>query len=158
MVQEHVRRWGVNDVYIGCSGNFSIERFLGPLGYRLHGNDVSIYTCQLGKYLSGQFVDYTIRPESAEQLAWLQPFMETDADRIATLMISTNFLQYVGRQGAYFDRMLDGFRRQLPDIHAKTKTKIEAVETRLESFHVMDVRDWLRTEVPGNGAVASFPP
>lgn len=158
MVQEHVRTWGVDDVFIGCSGNFSIERFLGPLGHRMHGNDVSIYTCQLGKYLSGQFVDYTIRPESAEVLAWLEPFMETDADRIATLMLGTRFLQFVGKTGAYFDRMLDGFQRQFPEMHAATKAKVEAVETRLESFHVMDVRDWLRNVVPPEGAVASFPP
>lgn len=158
MVQEHVRSWGVNDVYVGCSGAFTIERFLGPLGHRMHGNDVSIYTCQLGKYLSGQFVDYTIRPESAEELAWLEPYMETDADRIATLMLGTRFLQFVGKTGAYFDRMLDGFQRQFPEMHAATKAKVEAVETRLASFDVMDVRDWLRNVVPPEGAVASFPP
>lgn len=145
-------------MHVGCSGAFSIERFLGPLGYRMHGNDVSIYTCQLGKYLSGQFVDYTIRQESEDELAWLEPFMETDADRIATLMLGTSFLQYVGKEGQYFERMLDGTRRQFPEMHAKTKTKVEAVSVKLESFHAMDVRDWLRTEVPGNGAVASFPP
>lgn len=158
MVQEHVRSWGVNDVYVGCSGAFTIERFLGPLGHRMHGNDVSIYTCQLGKYLSGQFVDYTIRPESAEELAWLEPYMETDADRIATLMLGTRFLQFVGKSGAYFDRMLDGFQRQFPEMHAETKAKVEAVSVKLESFHVMDVRDWLRNVVPPEGAVASFPP
>lgn len=83
IVQEHVRTWDVSDVWVGCSGNFSIERFLGPLHYTMHGNDVSIYTCQLGKYLSGQRVDFTLRDESKEQLGWLEPFMETDADKIA---------------------------------------------------------------------------
>lgn len=158
IVQEHVRTWDVSDVWVGCSGNFSIERFLGPLHYTMHGNDVSIYTCQLGKYLSGQRVDFTLRDESKEQLGWLEPFMETDADKIATLMLGTRFLQFVGKPGRYFTRMLDGFIRQYPEIHAQTRKKVEAVTVKLASFHAMDVREWLTDVVPETAAVASFPP
>lgn len=158
IVQEHVREWRVDDVYVGCSGAFTIERFLGPLGHKMHGNDVSIYTCQIGKYLSGQPVDFTLREESQAELAWLEPYMQTDADKIATLMLGTRFLQFVGKSGRYFDRMLDGFRRQFDDMHASTVEKVKAVTVRLESFHAMDVREWLTGVVPPDGPVASFPP
>lgn len=158
IVQEHVRDWDVEDIYVGCSGAFTIERFLGPLGHRMHGNDVAIYTSQLGKYLSGQPVDLALRPESADELAWLEPYLQDDADRVATMMLGTRFLQYVGKPGRYFDRMIDGFQRQFETMHAQTKAKVEAVALRLDSFHPMDVRDWLRDVVPANGAVASFPP
>ncbi len=100
IVQEHVRDWDVEDIYVGCSGAFTIERFLGPLGHRMHGNDVAIYTSQLGKYLSGQPVDLALRPESADELAWLEPYLQDDADRVATMMLGTRFLQYVGKPAA----------------------------------------------------------
>lgn len=26
-----VKTWEVSDVYVGCSGNFTLERFIGPM-------------------------------------------------------------------------------------------------------------------------------
>ena len=49
MVSEIVADWRCPDIYIGCSGNFTIERVLAPAKrWRLHGNDVTIYSCVLG--------------------------------------------------------------------------------------------------------------
>ena len=34
-----VKAWDVTDIYVGCSGNFTLEKFIGPLGkFRLHSN------------------------------------------------------------------------------------------------------------------------
>ena len=55
IVHEHAATWPADsDVYIGCSGNLSIERTLAPLGRRLHSNDVNPYSCALGWYFAGQ--------------------------------------------------------------------------------------------------------
>ncbi|MGW5147569.1 putative antirestriction adenine methyltransferase [Rhodococcus koreensis] len=158
MVHEHTRRWDTNEYWIGCSGNFTIERFMHADNVRLHGNDVSIYTCALGAYLAGDKVQLSIKPEYARELAWLEPFMQTDADRIATLLLGTRFLAMVGKDGPYFTRMLEGFRRQYEKVHANTVTKVEASTVRLASFHPIDVREYLKDVVPADGAVISFPP
>lgn len=49
-----IRDWKCTDIYVGCSGNFTIERMLKSVtNARLHGNDVTIYSCLLGRYFSG---------------------------------------------------------------------------------------------------------
>jgi hypothetical protein len=41
--------------YVGCSGNFTIERVLWELGYReIRGNDVQLYSCAIGHLLAGK--------------------------------------------------------------------------------------------------------
>lgn len=39
LIKDAVRDWDVQDLYVGCSGNFTIERMLKDSGFRLHGND-----------------------------------------------------------------------------------------------------------------------
>lgn len=158
IVSEHTRLWGRNEYWIGCSGNFTIERFLHGDGIRLHSNDVSIYTSAIGAYLSGKPVEIVLKEQSREQLEWLEPYLQTDADKIATMMLGTRFLDMIGKRGVYYERMLNGFRRQFAEMHAATKAKVEGVSFRVQSYHAMDVREWLRDVVPADGAVISFPP
>ena len=73
-------------------------------------------------------------------------------------MLGTRFLQYVGKNGAYYRRMLDATREQWPRMHEKTATKLRSLQTRLGSFFAGDVRDYLDTEVPADAPVVMFPP
>ena len=41
----------MSDIYVGCSGNFTLEKFIGPLErFRLHSNDVTMYSLCLGAH------------------------------------------------------------------------------------------------------------
>lgn len=161
IVAEHIATWQPTDLYVGCSGNFTIERAAHDVNpaIRLHGNDVSIYTCALGAYLSGKPVKLGVNPDSMDQLGWFAPYFDGGSGSIAALMLATRFLEAVDRaDNPYFARMLDGYQTQFPQLHAATKAKIDAITTRLESFHPQDVRAWLRDRVPVDAAVMSFPP
>ncbi|GAA1344876.1 hypothetical protein GCM10009647_089290 [Streptomyces sanglieri] len=161
IIYEHAGTWPETDIYIGCSGNFTIERVLhSRFGNTrpVHGNDITAYSCALGWYLAGEELPYTLRPEFEDSLGWLAPYMEDRADRLATLMLGTRFLQYVGKEGAYYRRMLDATQDQWPRMHEKTATKLRALETRLGSFYAGDVRTYLRGEVPEQAPVVMFPP
>jgi len=67
-------------------------------------------------------------------------------------------LQWVGKDGVYYDRMLRAHQDQFPEVHGKTVEKIESADMRVASYHAMDVREWLRDIVPAGDAVAMFPP
>ncbi|MEU6594271.1 hypothetical protein ABZ923_34550 [Streptomyces sp. NPDC046881] len=160
IIYEHAGTWPGEDIYVGCSGNLTIERVLySKFGSdrRLHGNDITAYSCALGWYLAGEPLDYTLREEYEETLGWLQPYLEDRSDLLATLMLGTRFLQYVGKEGVYYRRMLDATREQWPRMHEKTATKLRGLETRLGSFYAGDVRDFL-DEVPADAPVVMFPP
>ncbi|MEU1520505.1 hypothetical protein ABZ490_51895, partial [Streptomyces sp. NPDC005811] len=66
IIYEHAGTWPGEDIYVGCSGNFTIERVL-PARFgdsrRVHGNDIQAYSSALGWYLAGDDLNYTLREE-----------------------------------------------------------------------------------------------
>lgn len=161
IIYEHAALWPGPDVYVGCSGNFTIERVLHArygASRQVHGNDVQAYSCALGWWLAGQPLPFHLKEEHEEALGWLSPYLNTDTRTLATLMLGTRFLQWVGKPGPYFQRMVAATREQWPAIHAKTEAKLEALTVKLGSFFAGDVRDYLATVVPPDAPVVSFPP
>lgn len=161
IVAEHARLWPEgSDVYVGCSGNLTIERTLHstlPGRFRLHSNDVNPYSCALGWYFAGQPVPFTIKGDSVDELGWLDESLDDGAGTLATLMLGTRWLSFVGKTGAYHRRMVAGYRSQWPTLLTKTVAKLQAATLRLDSFTAGDVRDYLRA-APPDAPVASFPP
>ncbi|MFF4391460.1 hypothetical protein ACFY0G_32425 [Streptomyces sp. NPDC001552] len=161
IIYEHAGEWPAEDIYVGCSGNFTIERVLQSRfgkDRRVHGNDIQAYSCALGWYLAGEPLPFTLREEYAESLAWLRPYLDDRSDLLATLMLGTRFLQMVGHNGSYYQRMLAATKDQWPRMHEKTATKLRGLETHLASFYPGDVRDYLRDVVPDRAPVVMFPP
>ncbi|MEU9201926.1 hypothetical protein [Streptomyces sp. NPDC048332] len=123
----------------------------------VHGNDIQAYSCALGWYLAGDPLEFTLREDFEEELGWLHPYLEGRADLMATLMLGTRFLQYVGKEGVYYRRMLAATQEQWPRMHEKTATKLRGLETRLGSFFAGGVRDY-RDQAPADAPVVLFPP
>ncbi|BDT39503.1 putative antirestriction adenine methyltransferase [Streptomyces yaizuensis] len=158
IVLEHARQWPTgSEVHVGCSGNLTIERTLAPLGHRLHSNDVNPYSCALGWFFAGQPVPYRLKDDAREELEWLEPSLDDGAGTMATLMLGTRFLQFVGKTGRYHRRMVAATREQWPHMHAKTMAKLEAATLRLATFYPGDVREFVDQAPPG-AAVVAFPP
>lgn len=159
---ELIRGWDAEDVWVGCSGNFTIERVCAtlPKPPRTHGNDVGLYSCVLGAYFTG--ADF--RLELAEQwkgdLAFMEPFMESVEDAAATVMLcsaSPGPLTKLGSPNHYYERMRHGFRAQWEQLHAKTVEKLRAGReaTALTSFTSVDLVD---QEQLVDGPFVCFPP
>nr|WP_242677492.1 hypothetical protein [Streptomonospora litoralis] len=158
IVHEHARAWPTDQpVYVGCSGNMTIERTLADLTRPVHSNDVNPYSCALGWYLSGQRVPFTLKEDSREALGWLEPSLDHGAGTLATLMLGTRFLEFVGRDTPYHRRMVQAYRDQWDRMHAATVAKLHALTLRTSSFYAGDVRTYLDA-VPDDAPFASFPP
>lgn len=96
VLAERAHSWFGRPVYVGCSGNFTVERILHTLGVGpIHGNDVSLYSCAVGAHLSGRPFRLGIKSPGYE---WLSPYLEPGPGRIATLLLCLEMLQY-DRQG-----------------------------------------------------------
>ncbi|WP_367139382.1 hypothetical protein [Saccharothrix sp. HUAS TT1] len=161
IVAQHARLWPAGDVYVGCSGNLTIERTLHGLemGHRLHSNDVNPYSSALGWFFSGEPVEFVVKEESLELLGWLhdEDYLDHGAGTLATLMLGTRWFQFVGKTGRYHRRMVDAYHKQFPRMHAETVEKLKAHPLKLADFYCGDVRDYLR-QVPEEAPVLSFPP
>lgn len=160
IIAEHARTWEAGtDVYVGCSGNYTIERVLQPFGFRLHSNDVQAYSSAVGFWFANQKVPFTVRDEYVDQLSWLEPYLDEGIGTLAVLMLGTTFLQSVGKERSrWHARQIRAYRDQFPEMHAKTVKRIEDSPLQLASYSPMDVREWLEKSVPPDAPVAMFPP
>lgn len=158
VVHEHTEDWQVRDVWVGCSGNFTVERSLLDRGFTLHGNDVSLYTSCVGSWLSDQGFRLEVKEQYAGRWGWLDEFLDTPQHKVATVMLATQMLNSLHRNNAYYERWRRGYHAQWRELFEKTNARLEDVQLRLGSFSSMDVGDYLDIVVPQDAAVVSFPP
>ncbi len=158
VVSEIVRAWEKIPVYVGCSGNFTVERILWKEGFReLHSNDVALYSCVVGAHLAGRPMDVRIESEA---YAWLSEYMDGGGcGTIAVLLICSEFLQYEHRDEPYHRRMREAYRSQFRTIHERTVERVEVAlqGMRVSSFDKGDVVEFL-DRVPDECALISYPP
>ncbi len=155
-MREHTAAWKTDELYVGCSGNLTIERTVADR-FALHSNDVSVYTAAIASWLAGQPLRLDVDAEWQDEYGWLAGYLDEPVRQAATIMLLTSALQGLGKRNLYYERMRDGYRDQWERLHAATVAKLSKIELRLEDFHCGDVCAYM-DDVPASGAVCSFPP
>lgn len=158
IVKEVVSDWTCSDIYVGTSGNFTIERVLHDSGFNLHGNDVTMYSSVIGWYLAGNEIDIKFNDEYADEYGWLKDYLDEPADRVATVLLSTRLMQFMGKlDNPYYQRMNEAYKLQWDSLHSQTKAKVERVTLTLKSYSAADVFTWL-DDIPEEQGVICYPP
>jgi len=160
ILSEHARTWDVDKVYVGCSGNFTVERTLQRLDrFELHGNDVTLYSCAIGSLASGELLPVRVKPAYADEWGWLNSYLETPEAVAATMIVASGpMLQGLGRNNPYFERLRKVYVEKWAELHATALEKVERLRVPLKSFHIGDAVDWAGEVVPEEAALVSFPP
>lgn len=153
--------WDVKAVAVACCGNLTVERVLANQ-FALHSCDVSIYSCALGSYFAGAPMRLELRPEYTDSMPWLASRMATPEDRLATLLLASNFAQALDSHGrlkpnVYYRRVMDGYGQQWDALIDQTAGKLLACPLRLASFNPGDAAPWLEG-LPKDYGVVSYPP
>jgi hypothetical protein len=157
VLAEIAPEWRDRPVYVGCSGNFTVERVLHSLDVKdLHGNDVSLYSCAIGKHLAGKQMKVSIKDD---EFAWMEPYLGTGVKNIALLSLSLEYLQWTTRSIAFHRRQAEAIRDQWDELYEKTLERVEkALEgMALKTFTAGDVFDHVRNAPPEAVCIA-FPP
>jgi len=157
VLKELATGWQGQDVYVGCSGNFTVERILNSCGIEnIHSNDVSLYSCYLGSWLTGDTLSVAIREPRYE---WMGEYMKPGPETVAVFLICTEMLKSKDRVEPYHRRISLAYRRHFGEIHGKTVEKIKPLleSIRIKSFFVGDVIEFI-TKAPGDSICVSFPP
>lgn len=160
IVKEAVSSWpGGVDVQVLCSGNLTVERSIASLGRRLHGNDVTLYSCALGCAAAGVRMPVTVAHEHAGRFGWLDPYLTSDPhSAAAAIVLVSRFSPAVGKAGhPYWDRLVDGFRAQWDRVHPATVERLRRGLPPLASFSVGGCVELLE-QLPPDRGVVSFPP
>jgi hypothetical protein len=158
IIGEQSAEWkGVTDVYVGCSGNFTIERTLSDRPWRLHGNDVTIYSGAIGSYFAGQPFGVKVRDAYDQRYGWLNEFCKDDRSTLATIMLCSTMLQGVDATNPYYDRLRKEYETKWDQLHYKTLSKIDEAAFKLDSFYLGDVLQFVK-DTPKDQAFVTFPP
>lgn len=153
-----VKEWDTKRIYVGCSGNFTIERSIsGLISCPITSNDVTIYSSYIGKFFAGESLkNLQIKEEFVGKYRIFNGYMDTDADKIATLIIASDMLSY-DKPGEYFQRMYGAYVEQFPRMHKQLVEKLVKVKTKIDTFYNGDVMELLDQVGPQDGFI-SFPP
>ncbi|MGE3404360.1 MAG: hypothetical protein AB7K63_17345 [Vicinamibacterales bacterium] len=157
MLAELAPSWRGRPLYVGCSGNFNVERIAAKAGVEeIHGCDVSLYSCALGGHLAGRDIDITIKDD---RYRWLEPFMAPGAPVIATLLLAMEYFKFTDRLEPFHLRMERAYRTGWADLHRRSVEKVSrGIEgLALRSFTAADVVDFVQA-APDDAVVVSFPP
>lgn len=157
IVNEMAYRWKGRKVYVGCSGNATVERIVWPHSpAELHGNDVSLYSCALGKHLAGEEVSVIVKDPEWD---WLGDYLLPGIDTIATLLLCGEMFKYSGREELFHRRMVKAFIKDWKRMWAATREKVKAATdgVRLTSFFAGDVLEFCE-KAPQDSVFISFPP
>ena len=124
-----VKAWDVTDIYVGCSGNFTLEKFIGPMEkFRLHSNDVTMYSQCLGAHFMREHIPLELSEEGLEMFPWLPEYMKTDIDKLATMMLCSRIVAYTDKgENPYYKMMLEESVRLFPAMHEKTVQKLSLI-------------------------------
>ncbi|MBI5167693.1 MAG: hypothetical protein HY998_08175, partial [candidate division NC10 bacterium] len=165
-INAETRKWLGNNgtafdgrqVYVGCSGNFTVEQILSryALKARIWGNDVSIYSGVLGAYLADQPFDFSVREE---EYKWLEAHMEDVEAKAATVMVLLEALKYEKANNAFKARHWNHYHHNFSQFHQATVEKLRERKQgiRLEGYSSKDIFDLL-DEIPKEAVVVAFLP
>jgi hypothetical protein len=148
-------------VFVACSGSYRIERTLFQRWpeARIYSNDVTFFSSMLGKWLSGQDLDYRFKGE----LAPLGDLVEDASPRrrMAAVAVALDMSEFgSGTRNLYKARHLNHILARLPERLDVTEAKLAAAfgDLALAGFHCGDLREQIAMAVEQRGAVVTFPP
>lgn len=155
-----VKTWEVAEIFVGCSGNFTIERALASCGdYTLNGNDVTIYSSVAGAFLSQQDFPLEIKDQRFD---WLGPYIQTPEGKVATIFLSSRLVEGMETSGdfksnAYYERITKAYKAQFGSLHERTAKKVLDLNLSLKSYFNGDVMTFVDM-APTDAAFIVYPP
>lgn len=145
---------GFQQVAVGCSGNFTVERALVGTGVRVRSNDLSLYTTALGRAIC----DPAGPPTTTPFESWLEPYCQTALDLFCTVLTLSGNWDW--RECAAVEAKRFAVQRDFPAFHAKTMEKLgptlRGLREVVQDYYCGDVGEHFvrNTELP---KLAFFP-
>lgn len=161
IVQETIRTWGVGRLYVPCCGNFTVERAMFNAGMTdIVSNDVSVYSSVLGFYFSGKGLGgFKPREGIPERCAFALSRFSTDEEKLAAILLISDYGKCMSRHGDYYDEQLDEVRSQWDSLMDAQIAKLRAMKFKVSGFECRDCFEFI-DGIPcdDNVGVYTFPP
>ena len=148
-----------DEVYVGCSGNFSSDKILSGMGLKVHSNDVCLYSKLISDILLHQDTDVKITNE--ELAVVFSGWDDSVYKKLIQVMFAIKVSQFHDRKNDYQRMMFASYIDQANDYYARTIEKFEKSNSfgfQIQDFYYGDFVDHLRTAGEKGGIGVAFPP
>ena len=147
------------EVYVGCSGNYAIDKICAARGFRVHSNDVSLYSALVGFIATGRELwKPKLKNEMLKQV--LFRYGDTPRESLAKVMFAMAVGDYIGQKNDYERMMLERYLQKAADFMDSTLekfTKTDMFAFHAEDFFYGDFRDSIE-RAKESDLIFAFPP
>ena len=95
------------DVYVGCSGNFTFDRIASSMGFRVHSNDVSLYSRVIAGIITGDRFYFACK--NNELNAIFSQWGDDAKSDLVKIMFAAKYGQFAARKNDFQKTMLDNY-------------------------------------------------
>lgn len=146
------------DVFVGCSGNFSTDKVLAGMGFKVHSNDVSLYSKLIADIVMG--TDTEVKVIDSDLINVFSQWEESKYKKLVQVMFAMRLSKFVKRKNDYEREFYHNFIVNAKGYYEKTVTKMEKNQQlgfQISSFSYCDFIEHLKTKKPNQIGI-SFPP
>ena len=144
-------------ICVGCSGNFTIEKILSPLGVEIHSNDISLYSTLIGNHLAGRETRLEV---ANERYAFVREYLRDEVSKIAAAALVFEMIKHEKQNNLQQIRLFNHYRREFEGLHSASVQRItEAVQgVRIRDYSTRDVHQLYRDDRFQDHVKAAFLP
>jgi len=146
------------NIYVGCSGNFTVDRALFNAGHRVHSNDVALYSKLIADIVLGK--EQVVQAKDNEFSEIFNTWPESKYKHFISVLFVVKVSKFHARKNDYQKEMWNIYREKANEYLEKTIEKFERNQTfafQIEDFFFGDFIEFLQ-EKKGKGIGIAFPP
>jgi hypothetical protein len=146
------------EVFVGCSGNFSTDKILSGMGFKVHANDVSLYSKLIADVVLG--TDTEVKVNNKDIASVFAQWSETKYKKLVQVMFAIRLSELAPRKNDYQRQFYDSYITNSGEYYERTLEKFEKNQQfgfQIESFFFGDFVEHLKNKA-GRGVGVAFPP
>ncbi len=145
-------------IFVGCSGNFSTDKILAGMGFKVHSNDVSLYSKLIADIILKK--DTEVKVANSDLANVFSSWPESRYKKLVQVMFAMKIAEFAPRKNDYQREFYENCLVGASGYYANTLDKIERnrqFDFQLETFFYGDFIEHLKNK-RGRGIGVSFPP
>ncbi len=105
---------------------------------RLHSNDVTIYSCLIGRYFTGKKLDAKLKSDYNYKgvMQFVEKYLDDGVGTLAVILILSKMGVYLSsKPNPYYERMIKAYVDQFDNLWYQIKVKLEKIEPFIASMY-----------------------
>ncbi|PJZ28738.1 hypothetical protein [Leptospira kmetyi] len=128
------------NIFVGCSGNFTIDRILSGLGYKVHSNDVSLYSKLIADIILNRNTELKCTDPTYESVFLKWP-KDSKYRKLVEVMFVLKTSKFRPQKNDFQKEMWESYLEKGEEFYDRTLKKFEAggvFDFKIESFYFGD--------------------